>query len=92
MGYTFCVPLKTKTVTEVVQVYVDNGCATLDCSSVSRISCLHMFTARLGVEHKIYFPHIIHSEMKGLKASVNFLRHVYLDISPNQLNGIKWYS
>ena len=24
MGYTFCIPLKSKTVSEVVQTYVDN--------------------------------------------------------------------
>ena len=51
-GYTFVVPLKTKTATEVVQVYVsvsDNGIK-------QKNQLFSDIATQLGVEHKIYFP------------------------------------
>ena len=36
-GYTFCIPLKTKTASEVVKAYIDNVCAKF-CGSLKILS------------------------------------------------------
>ena len=63
-GYTFCIPLKTKTASEVVQVYIDEVYAK--CGGSVKILSDNgtefknqLFTdvaAQLGVENKVYSP------------------------------------
>ena len=61
-GYTFCLPLKTETTSEVVQAYIDEvyakfGGSVKILSDNRTESKSHLFTnvaTQLGVEHKVY--------------------------------------
>ena len=63
-GYTFCIPLKTKTAAKVVKAYVDNVCAKFGgslkiLSDIGNDFKNQLFTdiaTELGVEYKIYTP------------------------------------
>ena len=62
-GYTFCIPLKTKTASEVVKAYIDNVYAKFDGSlkilsdnGTEFKNQLFTEVAELGVEYKIIHP------------------------------------
>ena len=63
-GYTFCVPLKTETANEMIQIYVDKVYTKLqgflkDLSDTGTEFKNQLYTetaSQLEVEHKIYFP------------------------------------
>ena len=63
-GYTFCIPLKTKTAAEVIKAYVDNiyakfGGSLKILSDNGTEFKNHLFTdvaTELGVEYKMYAP------------------------------------
>ena len=81
-GYTFCIPLKTKTAAEVVKVYVDNVYAKFE-GSLKILSDNgtkfknQLFTdvaTELGVEYKIYTP-AYHPQSNGqIQGFHNFLK------------------
>ena len=69
--YTFCIPLRAKTASEVVKAYIDNVCAKFD-GSLKILSDdgtefkNQLFTdvaTELGVEYKIYTPPYTHNLM-----------------------------
>ena len=61
-GYTFCIPLKTKTTSEVVQSYIDELYAKFggsvkilsDNGTESENQLFTDATTQLGVEYKVY--------------------------------------
>ena len=81
-GYTFCIPLKTKTTREVVQAYIDEVYAkfgdSMEILSDNGIEFKNqLFTdvvTQLVVEHKVYsFPY--HPQSNGrIEGFHNFLR------------------
>ena len=52
-GYTFCVPWKTKTASEVVQAYVDEVYAKF---GGFKNQLFKDVATQLGMEHKVYSP------------------------------------
>ena len=64
-GYTFCVPIKTKTASEVVHAYIDNvyskfggfSCILSDNRTKFRIHLFDNVAEKLGVQYKVYSHH-----------------------------------
>ena len=91
-GYTFCIPLKTKTANEVVRAYIDNiytkfGGSNKILSDNSTEFKNELFTKvadELGVEFKIYTPPY-HPQSNGrIEGFHNFLKAcISKHISPN---------
>ena len=89
-GYTFCIPLKTKTAAEVIKAYADNVYAkfvgSLEILSGNGTEFKNqLFTdvaTELGVEYKIYTPHY-HPQSNGqIEGFHNFLKaHIGKHIS-----------
>ena len=89
-GYTFCIPLKTKTAAEVIKAYADNVYAkfvgSLEILSGNGTEFKNqLFTdvaTELGVEYKIYTPHY-HPQSNGqIEGFHNFLKaHISKHIS-----------
>ena len=63
-GYTFCIPLKSKTASEVVKAYIDNVCAKFggslkilsDNGTEFKNQLFTEVATELVVEYKIYTP------------------------------------
>ena len=81
-GYTFCIPLKTKTAAEVVKVYVDNVYAKFrgslkilsDNGTKFKNQLFTDVATELGVEYKIYTPPY-HPQSNGrIEGFHNFLK------------------
>ena len=91
-GYTFCIPLKTKTANEVVRAYIDNiytkfGGSNKILSDNGTEFKNELFTKvadELGVEFKIYTPPY-HPQSNGrIEGFHNFLKAcISKHISPN---------
>ena len=66
-GYVFCVPLKTKTVEEVIQAYINKVYSKFggsmkilsDNGTKFKTKIFEQAAKELGVEHKLYTPPII---------------------------------
>ena len=81
-GYTFCIPLKTKTAAEVVKAYVDNVYAKFggslkilsDNGTEFKNQLFTDVATELGVEYKIYTP-LYHPQFNGrIEGFHNFLK------------------
>ena len=81
-GYTFCIPLKTKTAAEVVKAYVDNLYAKFggslkilsDNGTEFKNQLFTDIATELGVEYKIYTPPY-HPQSNGrIEGFHNFLK------------------
>ena len=92
--YIFCIPLKTKTASEVVQAYIDEVCAKFwgsmkilsDNGAEFKNQLLTDVATQLGVEHKVYSPPY-HPQSNGrIEGFHNFLKHARL----NMYQSLEW--
>ena len=96
-GYTFCVPLKTKSSTEVIQAYVDEVYAKfggsvkiLSENEMNSKSIMYMCShSTWDLSTRSTSILTIHNQMEELKVLVTFLMHVCLNMYQNLFNGIK---
>ena len=81
-GYTFCIPLKTKTVTEVIKAYVDHVYSKfggyvkilINDGTEFKNELFNNVAKELGVEYKIYTPPY-HPQSNGrIEGFHNFLK------------------
>ena len=81
-GYVFCIPLKSKQATEVLQAYVDNVYAKFrgslkilsDNSTEFKKKLFECIAKELGVKHKLYTAPYHPSSNGCIKGFHNFLK------------------
>ena len=98
-GYVFCIPLKAKQASEVVQAYIDNVYAKFggslkilsDIGTEFKNQLFEKVAKELGVKHKIYTAPYRPSPMVILKAFTTFLKLVFQNMFPPSWNGLVSY-
>ena len=79
-GYTFCIPIKSKSAEEIVTAWRNHiafpfgVCRKLlmDNGTEFKNDLFYRVTEQLGVERKIYSPHTDLNQMVGLRDFINF--------------------
>ena len=85
IGYVFCIPLKTKTAEEVIQVYIDNVYSKFggslkmlsDNDTEFKNKMFEQMSTELGLEYKLYTPPY-HPASKGRIEGFHAFLSVYI--------------
>ena len=98
-GYVFCVPLKSKQASEVIQAYIDNIYAKFggslkilsDNGTEFKNKLFEKIAKELGVKHKIYTAPTGHLSMAVSRDFITSLNLVFPNMFHHSWNGLVCY-